>query len=204
MSEITSVISQTRTKNRCNVFIDGEFSFAVSVDMVVKYGLKKGLDISEKLKSEIIEEDSNIYAFSLAVKYLSKFVKTKKQVITYLKDKGFTDKIVYRVIDKLKEYGYIDDKEYVRRYLETYSPKQGRRLADYRLMQKGVSKDDIESVRENFEENSKENALKIAEKRLKNKVIDSAALNKTFRYLVGRGFSYEDAEYAVSKFKEKD
>ncbi|MDY6367751.1 MAG: RecX family transcriptional regulator [Clostridia bacterium] len=203
MSVITDVLPQLKNKNRCNVFVDGEFSFAVSVDMVVKYDLRKNKDLNDELKKQIIEEDSKIYAFSLGIKYLSKTFKTKKQVIKYLKGKDFDDKTVFYVIDKLKEYGYIDDKEYVRRYLETYSSTQGKRLADYRLMMKGINKDDIESVRAEFFDDSKLNALKIAEKRLKNKVIDKNVLSKTYRYLIGKGFSYEDAEYAVSKFKER-
>lgn len=204
MSVITGIVSQTKSKNRCNVFIDGEFSFAVSVDIVIKYGLKKDFEMSEKLKEEILFEDAKIYAFSLSTKYLSKAIKTKKQVITYLKGKGFSDKVIFYVVDKLKDYGFIDDEEYVRRYLETYSERQGKRLADYRLMMKGVSKKDIEKVREDFSDNSRENALKIAEKRLKNKTVDRELLSKTYRYIVGKGFSYEDAEYAISKFKESD
>lgn len=204
MSVITEISPQNRNKNRCNVFVDGDFSFAVSIDLVVKYGLKKNFELDNKLKDEIIAEDSVLYAFSLSTAYLSRSLKTKKQVITYLKNKGFDDKIVYYVIDKLKEYDFINDEEYVRRYLETYSASQGKRLADYKLMMKGISKNDIENVREFFNDDSKNNALRIAEKRLKNKVISRELLSKTYRYLIGKGFSYEDAEFAISAFKEKN
>ena len=204
MSVITDILPQVKAKNRCNVFVDGEFSFAASVDLIVKYGLSKNFYISDELKNKIIAEDANIFAFSLAVNYLSKAIKTKKQIILYLQKKGFVDKTVFYAIDILKEYGYVDDKEYVKRYLETYSSTQGRRLADYRLMMKGINKNDIEAVRAEFDDNSKENALRIAEKRLKNKQVDMDILSKTYRYLIGKGFSYEDAEFAMSKFKEND
>lgn len=204
MSVITEISPQKRTKNRFNVFVDGEFSFAVSIDLVLKYGLKNNFVLNDKLKSEIIAEDSVLYALSLSTAYLSRSLKTKKQVITYLKNKGFDDKTIYYVIDKLKEYDFVNDEEYVRRYLETYSASQGKRLADYKLMMKGISKNDIENVRESFNDDSKNNALRIAEKRLKNKEITKENLSKTYRYLVGKGFSYEDAEFAISAFKEKD
>ena len=204
MSVITEISLQQKAKNRCNVFLDGEFGFAVYVDTVVKFGLKKDFVLSEELKEEILNDDAKIYGFSLATKYLSKYVKTKKQIVTYLKGKGFSGKTLYTVIDKLTEYGFIDDEEYVRRYLTTYSATQGKRLADFKMMQNGVSKDVIEKVRADFDDNSKENALRIAQKRLKNKTVDKLSLSKTYRYIVSKGFSYEDAEYAVSQFKEND
>ena len=204
MSIITDILQQNKVKNRCNVFVDGEFSFAVYVDTVIKFGLKKDLVLDDELKKKITEDDEKLYAFSLSTKYLSRVVKTKKQVITYLNGKGFSDKTIFAVIDKLIEYGFINDEEYVRRYLTTYSRSQGKRLADYRMMKNGISKTVIESVREIFDDNSKENAYNIAEKRLKNKTIDKLLLSKTYRYLISKGFSYEDAEYAVSKCKEND
>lgn len=204
MPIITDILQQKKVKNRCNVFVDGEFSFAVYVDTVIKFGLKKDLVLDDELKKKILEDDEKLYAFSLSTKYLSRVVKTKKQVITYLKGKGFSDKTIFAVIDKLIEYGFINDEEYVRRYLTTYSRSQGKRLADYRMMKNGISKTVIESVMESFDDNSKENAYNIAEKRLKNKTVDKVLLSKTYRYLISKGFSYEDAEYAVSKFKEND
>lgn len=204
MSKITQITIQEKNKNRCNVFVDGEFAFALSLDIVIKYGLKKDFVLDDSLFSEIRYEDEKMFAYSLALKYVSKTLKTKKQVITYLKGKGVSDKAVFNAVDKLKEYGFINDEEYAKRYLECCSSTQGRRLSDYKLMMKGIKKDDIAAAREEVFIDSKENAKFIAERRLKNKEKTKDNLQKTYRYLIGRGFSYEEAEYALSFFKESE
>ena len=204
MSEITMVSVQEKNKNRCNVFVDGSFSFAVSIDLALKYGLKKGFILDDSLLREITIEDEKMRAYSLATKYLSRALKTKKQVITYLRGKEISDAVIFQVIDKLKEYGFINDEEYAKRYLETCSYSQGKRLVDYKLMMKGVKKTDIESARGEVFVDGKENALRIAQRRLKNKEKTKENILKTYRYLIGKGFSYEEAEFAVATFKGED
>ena len=204
MSEITMVSVQEKNKNRCNVFVDGSFSFAVSIDLALKYGLKKGFVLDDSILREITIEDEKMRAYSIATKYLSRALKTKKQVITYLRGKEISDGVIYQVIDKLKEYGFINDEEYAKRYLETCSSSQGKRLVDYKLMMKGVKKTDIESAREEVFVDGKENALRIAQRRLKNKEMTKENILKTYRYLIGKGFSYEEAEFAVAPFKGED
>ena len=70
-------------------------------------------------------------------------------------------------------------------------------------MMKGVNKNDILNAREGFLDSSKEIAENLADKRLKNKAITSELLQKTYRYLIGKGFSYEEAEYAIKKYKNE-
>lgn len=202
MSIITSVKIQEKDKNRCNVMVDGEFSFSLSIDLIIKYGIKKDVDIINLPIDEIKKEDSKIYALNLAVKYVSKALKTKKQVVTYLNNKGFDYDVISFVVDKLKEYNYINDEEYAKRYLETKSNSEGKRLSDYKLMMKGIKKTDIDSARENVDIDSKESAFLIAQKKIKNKEITVENLSKVYRYLVGKGFSYEEANFAISKLKE--
>lgn len=202
MSVITAIKVQEKDKNRCNVYVDGDFSFSLSVELVIKYGLKKDLSLDLLPIDEIRKEDSKNFAFSLGVKYASKCLKTKKQVTTYLQKKGFELDVVYYVVDKLKEYNYVNDEEYAKRYLEIKSSLEGKRLSDYKLMMKGIKKQDIDSAREDVLIDSKENAYLLAQKKLKNKEITTGNLSKIYRYLVGRGFSYEDANYAIVKLKE--
>ena len=204
MSVITQISVQTKDKNRCNVFIDGEFSFSVYIDYVFKYGLKKGDEIDDKKKISIIEDDQKTYSFSLALKYLQRGLKTKKQVVDYLKKKGFNLKIIYQTIDRLCELDYVNDVEYAKRYIETFASSAGKRLIEYKLMSKGVKKADIDLAYYDDVVDSKEAALKIAEKKIRNKTADKLTLSKVFRYLIGKGFSYEDADYAISRLKEED
>ena len=133
---------------------------------------------------------------------ISKNLKTKRQVKDYLIGKGYSEEVAWYCVDKLKEYDYINDVEYSKRYIESTSKNQGNRLVEYKLMMKGVKKEDIQNAYLEADVDGNENAKNVAIKYLKNKEITKENIAKTYRYLIGKGFSYEQANYALSEFKE--
>lgn len=204
MPKITDITYQTKNKSRCNLFVDGEFLCGLSLETVIKFRLKKGDEyIADDLK-ELINQNERSEALSKAGNYLSKTLKTKRQVKDYLLKKGYSEEIVWYCIDKLKEYNYIDDFEFSKRYIDCQSKTQGKRMVAYKLMSKGVKKEDIEKAYDVSDVDSKFNAKTLAEKYLRNKDNTIENTQKAFRYLIGRGFSYEDAEYALRNFNKED
>ncbi len=201
--KITGLKVQSKDKNRCNLYIDGDFKCGISVEATYKYGLKIGAEITNDMLNEVIFSSQKSQALTKAINYVSKSLKTKKQVKDYLLGKDFNIDIVYFVIDKLKEYGYIDDVEYSRKYIELNSKNKGERLIDYNLMQKGVKKEDIYLARESAVVDNFSSILTIVEKRLKNKEITRELLSKTYKYLIGKGFNYDDIDKVISKYKEE-
>ena len=206
MSKITAIEIQKNDKERCSLYIDGTFFSGVSMETVIKNHLKVGDEIEKNKLAEILHVSEKEKALSKALNYLSKTIKTKKQVKDYLIKKGFYDEIVFFVLDKLSEYGLINDREYSIRYVETYSKTQGRKLIEYKLMAKGVRKEDILFA---FEETANKvdnftNAYNLAIKHLKGKERTRENLAKTYRYLAGKGYLFEDIERVFSKIKEEE
>ena len=146
MPKITAITIQEKRKNRCNLFVDGQFFAGVSVETAIKNRLKVGVEIEEKALKELLDENERAEALNKAVEYVSKSLKTKRQVKDYLLKKGYIEDVVWYCIDKLKEYDYIDDCEYIKRYIESVSKTQGKKLVEYKLMAKGVKKQDIASA----------------------------------------------------------
>lgn len=203
MAEITSITIQEKNKERCNVFIDGEFRFSLSLELVYKRGLKVGAALTEEEITDISSEEQKSEALTKGILYAGTTFKTKRQVKTYLLKKGYPEDVVFFVIDKLKEYSYINDVDYARQYIENRSKNQGRRLTEFKLMSKGIRKEDIDTVYQSLSVPHKDNARALAEKYLKNKEVTRENIQKTIRYLIGRGFSYDEAESAVSDFMEE-
>ena len=204
MPKITAITAQEKRKDRCNIYLDGDFYAGVSLETVMKFRLKAGAETDEARLKEILTDAENSEATEKALSYISKTVKTKRQVKEYLLKKGYSESACYHAIDKLKEYGYIDDCEYARRYIDSTGKTQGKRLLAYKLMAKGVKKEDIEAAYETAGKNSAENAAALAAKKMKNKDVTKENVLKTYRYLISRGFSYEEAERAVEPFKNGD
>lgn len=204
MSVITAITFQKNNKERCNIFVDGEFFAGVSLETVMKFRLKQNAETDAEKLAEILDSAEKQEAVEKALSYCSKTLKTKKQVKDYLTRKGYKESTVWYCIDKLKEYSYIDDEEYSKRFAESVSKTQGRRLTEYKLMAKGVKKEDIEKAFDGLNINEEENASKVAEKYLKNKERTKENLHKAYRYLIGRGFGYETAKSAVFGSGEED
>ncbi len=202
MLRITQITIQEKNKERCNIFLDGEYSFSVSLELVLKYRLQVGTELSEKQIEEISFNEQKREALNKAIFYVSKTIKTRKQIKTYLYGKGYASSVVNFVVEKLQEYSYVNDVDYARQYIENCSNNQGRRLIEYKLMSKGISKEDIELAFSNVSVPQNENAKHVAEKYLKNKELTKENLAKAFRYLISRGFSYEEVDYALKEFKE--
>ena len=204
MAKITAITIQSKNKKRCNLFIDDEFYSGISLETVMQHRLKSGMDIDKTALAEIILESDKVEALNFAVDYLSSRLKTKRQVKDYLLKKGYSEQVVWHCIDKLKEYNYVDDQEYSKRYIESTSKTQGRRLVEYKLMMKGVKKEEISSAYTESEVDSKQNAKNVLERYMKNKEHTKENLAKAYRYLIGRGFLYEEATFAIDSFKELD
>ncbi len=204
MPIITDIAYQTKNKSRCNLFIDGEFFCGLSLETVLKFRLKKGNEFEIGELKQLIEQNERSEALAKAANYLSKTLKTKRQVKDYLLKKGYSKDIVWYCIDKLKEYNYIDDCEYSKRYIDSLSKTQGKRMIEYKLMMKGVKKQDIESAYEESDVDSKASAKLVAEKYLRNKEKTKENIHKAYRYLIGRGFNYDDAGYALSNFDKEE
>ena len=202
MPTITAITAQERRKDRVNLFVDGVFFAGVSLETTLKLRLKAGDSVDTDKLNEILTESERAEAIQKAADYALKTLKTKRQVKDYLTRRGYSEETVWYAVDKLKKYGYIDDAEYSRRFIESTANRQGRRLTEYKLMAKGVKKEDIATAYESAETNDLENARAICEKYLKHKEKTKENVLKAYKYLIGRGFSYEQADFAVAVFKE--
>lgn len=202
MHKITALTIQQKDKERVNLFINGEFFCGVPIELVYKYQLKVNLELSSEQLQEILKESSYKEALSKGVNYLSKCLKTKRQVKDYLVKKNYDENVVWQVVDRLKEIGLIDDVEFSKRYIESASFSQGRRMIEFKLMSKGVKKEDILCAYEQLNVNYDNSARYVAEKYIKNKERTKENFLKTYKYLIGKGFSYDEAQSAVSFLQE--
>ena len=206
MSKITAIEVQKKDKQRYSLFVDGEFFSGVSMETVIKHHLKVGLELDKKELAEILYVTEKEKALKKALDYVSKALKTKRQVKEYLLTKEFSEEIVFNVLDKLIDYVFINDYNYCLRYIEAYSKTQGRKLMEYKLMLKGVSKTDIEKafMEVDGEIDNVENVYNLAVKHLKGKERTLENYSKTYRYLASKGYLFEDIDKAMYRIKGED
>lgn len=193
---ITEISPQKKRENRVNVSIDGNYYCSLDIITVMRYKLKTGIELMPEELSEIIFSDQKEKAMAYGFDYAASSVKTERQIKEKLVSKGYHKDIITYVINKLKEYGYIDDKAYASLYTEYRKSGKGRKLIEYELRMKGIDYEcDIS------EEEEEENCRNVCLKYNKNKEFD---YNKTARYLYSKGFSYDTIKRVVEEYSEDD
>lgn len=190
MPKITDMQIQKNNKTRANVYVDGEFAFALEMLSVMKLGLKIGQDVSEERLREAVADSEKSVALEKAMNYLSRGMKTERQMSDYLTKKGFGDEIVAYVLDKLRQYRYLDDDAYAQMYVERNGTDRGAKRLRYELIAKGIEPTRAEQIADGVADEA-ECAAALAQKYMRNKIGDVKTLQKLQRYLLARGYGYD-------------
>lgn len=187
--------------DRYSIFIDDVFDGTLEAEILVKHKLKTGDEIGEEQWRQIKLENGKLSAFSRAVGYIEKSLKTQKQLQTYLKEKGFLQESIDDAVQKLREYGYIDDKVYAENYIKTYKDKKGKIKLKFDLLSKGVAADVIEEALQEFVDEDEQYAAceKLLKKYVKNKPQDIKLKSKAYAHLFSKGFSGDIISRAIGK-----
>lgn len=208
--KITDVQIQKNNKNRVNVYVEGEYLFACSTEIVFTYHIEKGKSIDlEEIKS-IIENDNFIKCKDTALRIIEKNYKTEKEIKEKLVLKGYDELNIEKVIDFLKEYAFVDDYKYAEAYIKEKSRAQGSRKIYYALVAKGIKEDIIKEKLGTNPGNEKEAAIILCEKKYNtlmkssNPIDNKKLYKKLCDFLLSKGFGYEIIKDVVNlKLKEE-
>ena len=202
MSIITKLEYQKNNPDRANLYLDDKFYSGISVELCIKEHLKSGIEIDEERLRDLILEDEKGVAFTKAINYVSNNYKTKKQVRDYLYKKEYGKNTIDYVIEKMEEYKYLDDENYAKQFVLTYSKKYGKLKLISGLKSKGISDKIIDNLFDEGEVEIVDSLESVANKYLKNKIIDEKTCLKLSRFLYSRGFQFDEINSFVNKLKK--
>lgn len=206
---ITKIEVQKRNKDRVNIYINNEFSFSCSAELVYIHNLSKEEVVDVNSLAEIVEEDNYIKCKNTSLKMIEKSYKTEKQIIDKLVQKEYQDKIIKRTIEFLKQYSFIDDIKYVQMYVKDKMSSQGKNKIKYALISKGINEEivneELKHIDDTLEESS---ALKLAEKKyniLLKSEKDLRNINKKLReYLARKGYNLDIIQKVLNSIVKVD
>lgn len=187
--EITE-IKRIGKSEQYRIFVDDEFYCVLEAEIIVKHKIKIGhFNEDEFLGAR--QESEQISCFNDALKFVSKCLKTEKQVKDKLKEKGYMPDSIINATNKLVDYKYIDDKYYAECFIKSKCSQKGKMYLINSLSQKGISKDILNEVFENYESDSND-ILILAKKYLRNKEMTNETKQRMYRHLISKGFSYSE------------
>ena len=181
---------------RNKIYLDTEEIMDISPLIRQKYDLKVN-DSIERFYDEISYEASlekGIFLISLKDR-------TKKEVRLKLEEKFWNKNAVLKAIEKLEEFGYLNDLNYAISYIE--SKTYGKNRISYNLFQKGIDRSTVEKAYLALDEEKEENIDDVKLEKLIDK--NSRKINssnsrdekklkeeqKLIQYLARQGFSLD-------------
>ena len=209
MKKITKIEYQKKNKERFNIYIDDEYGFSVDISILIKYSLKKGMELDDALIYDILSSEEKISVYNYGISVLSRYAKSECELRLKMKNKGFEPQLIDNAISTLKERKYLDDERYCEMFIndKINISKHGVRKIKEALYYKGIDKEIIEEKIKNISaESEEERAFILGEKKLLNiKENDNRKkMAKLSNYLIGKGFEYETVNKTLRKLLNKN
>lgn len=201
--QITELRKQKGKKSFYSIFIDNSFVCSLDEFSIYKHKLALGQEIDKDTIENIQAESMQSVAFEVCLDILSRSLKTEQQIKDYLNKKGFLLKVVNNVIDKLKEYHYINDQYYAECFVNAKSSTCGKYKLKNELKHKGVSDEIIDNVLLGLD-NQDEIVHSIANKFFKNKNKTKENYAKLARHLASKGFGWDEINTVINKIKAQE
>ena len=178
-------------------------------EIVNKYKLKKGAEVTQRLLDKIKSESDLIRAENYTSYLLARREYSSGMLKSKLSGKGYDPDISNSVIDKLKRAKLVDDNRFARQAVETIlrNKPAGRRFIIAYLRSKYIARELAEAVVGELLENIDEKEL--AEKLLKRRFRQylkfdlETARRKAYNYLSRRAIGYGAAKYAFEKIRRE-
>jgi len=148
MPRITQITEQKRRPNRRSVFLDGRFAFGCSVNVVARFRLREGLEVSAEKLREIEQGAVKQECFDKAMRYLQTRLHGTSELRRKLARQEWGEAVIDAVLADLARLGYLDDARFAKTKALSAAEhkKHGRRRAFVELMKSGVKGDVAEKA----------------------------------------------------------
>lgn len=192
--KITKIAAQKK-KSRYNVYVDDNFSLGIHEDILVKYNLQKGMEVSDEFIQDILMAEEKNKTLHYCLNRLSYRARSEKELRISMERKGYTEDNIESAIDYCIENGYIDDLAFAKSFVndKTNLNKYGPERIRYDLMIKGVSRDIIDQVLIVDRDDQLDMARELASKKISSYKNDAKRdiYRKLSGFLQRKGFTYD-------------
>jgi len=102
--------------DKYKVYIDDN-TIVLYEDVIIKYNLLYKKDIDDKLLKDIEKDNLKSSIYDSAIKYIAFRMRSKKEIIEYLRKKEYSEKDINNTVDRLINNNMINDEIFCKSYI---------------------------------------------------------------------------------------
>ncbi len=195
---VTGLKAQIKNSDRVNVFLDGKYSFSLTLDQLLESGLKKGSELNDGDLAVLkkLSADGKMRARAL------EWVMNRPRSLQEFREYCYRRKIDTALSDAwqsdFQTKKYLDEERFADWFAEMRVRKlKSKRSVVQELMSKGITRSLAENVvSEKLQKDDDSLTQLIHKLQNRSRYQDE---KKLIAYLIGKGFAYQDIKLALSQ-----
>lgn len=209
---ISRITTQKKHVHRYNIFVKkGEietYLFSVDEDILIKYNIHKGKEITEKDVAKYKEEDTAQFGYIRGIQYLSYRLRSIQEMENHLLSLEVDEEHIAQIIQRLLKEKYLDDSAFAQMFVKhrIQTSTKGPQMVFQELKAKGINDEIAEKAIQAYTFDVQvERAKKIAEKRMKRKTKSSLQKQRqqAEATLHRNGFSQDVIQQVMGEFTKE-
>jgi regulatory protein len=202
---VTRIVEPRGKPQRRHVYVDGKFAFSIKLNVVARFRLREGMEVSAEQIQSIEQGEIRQECLDKALKYLGGRLHSQQELKRKLSRQEYSPALIDEVLADLSRLGYVDDQRFAKtKAMASAKHKHhGPRRAMVELMKAGVKREVAQgAVGDVYEGNdntavARELAMKQAA-RLR-KLDPEVARRRLVGMLSRRGFDYDSIRPVVDE-----
>jgi len=193
---ITAIKAQVKTENRVSIFLDGRYSFSLTLDQLLEQKLKRNESLDDQQVKVLKRLSDEGKVRQRALEWVMGRPHSVRELRDYLYRKKVEKDFMEQLIDDFVEKNYIDDRKFAEFFADNRKRKnKSVRAIKSELMAKGVTTTIADQVLSEHETSNTE-ALKLLIDKISGRPRYQDQ-QKLTAYLVSKGFSYYEVKEAL-------
>lgn len=191
--------------NKIHLLLDDEYKITTDVEFWALNFIVDGTDITDEEWEALVDKIGYRKAFNKCADLLSRrdhSVKELRDKLLRTVDEASADK----AIDKYIEMGYLDDEKFAKALAEhlynikNYSDSHVKQ----ELFKRGISRDIVNEIVDNAENDSVQSVITIINKKYLNKLNVEGGREKVIASMMRKGFTYSDIKSALEEIENDE
>jgi regulatory protein len=196
MPRITRLTAQKKHPHRYNCFLDNDERITITDDMIIRFHLASGSELSETELQRLHDEADLVFTREKALELLSLREHAAGELMTKLLQKGYKKKQIQEVINYLREKNYLNDARFAGMYAAELIDRkhEGPAKVKERLIRRGVPAETIRDIMADYDASQQlANCRYHYEKKIGSLTGSEPDVikQKMIRFLQGKGFGWQ-------------